>query len=161
MPGCIRAILAGGILYMLYAFAVFCVVVSLISGISDVVYHSRRIAAQEQWEAEAAARGEEFRRVDYTPYLVTGLASFALFGVSAVMAVMLFRQRYGMSTHILVMSATLLAGFILLLPRPPLGTGTEGMRQVFAYLTLLGVFESALYRTYVSGFVGDAEGRDS
>ncbi len=146
---------------MLYAFAVFCVVVSLISGIADIIYHSRRTAAQEEWAAEAAADGEEFHRVDYTPNLIAGLACLILFGVSSVMAVMIFTRRFGVPTHILVISAAILAGFIRFLPRPPLGTGTDSMAEVFAYLMLLGVFESALYRSYVFGPGREAEGNSA
>lgn len=145
---------------MLYAFAVFCVVVSLISGIADVVYHSRRIEAQERWIAEAAEKGEPFDPVDYTPNLVTGLVSFALFGVSMVLTVLVFRQRYGTATLAVTVCCTLLAGFVLLLPRPAIGTGTTNMRAVFAYLTILGAFESALFRTYIPTAAGSAEGSD-
>ena len=160
MTELVRRLLAGGVLYMLYAFAVFCVVVSLISGIADVIYHSRRIETQESWMAEAAEKGEPFDPVDYTPNLVAGLASFALLGVSSVLTVMIFRQRFGTATHAIMICCTLLAGFVLLLPRPAIGTGTENMRTVFAYITILGVFESALFRTYIPIATGSTEGSD-
>lgn len=159
--GFIREIIAGGILYMLYAFAVFCVVVSLIGGVADIIYHSRRTAAQEEWVAEAAAEGEEFQRIDYAPNLMAGLACLILFAVSSLMAVMIFARRFGILTHILVICSAVLAGFIRFLPRPPLGTGTDGMAEVFAYLMLLGVFESALYRSYVFGLGREAEGNSA
>lgn len=147
-PDVLRAILAGGILFMLYAFAVFCVVVCLIGGISDLVFQSRKVAAEEAWAAESAAEGREFTRTDYTANLVTGFACLAVFPLASLLLVMMFRRRFGNGMHIVLVAVTLLLLFILLLPRPELGTGTAKMKEVFAYLALLGVFESALFRTY-------------
>lgn len=151
MTGPIREIIRAGVLFMLFVFALSTVVVSLVSGIADIVYHSRRTAAEEVWAAEALVSGEEFQKVDYTPNLLTGIASLVLFAVSTALLVLLFMKRSGAATHALLAAATLLAAFIFFLPRPPLGTGTDHMREVFAYLMLLGFFETALYRTYICG----------
>lgn len=145
----IRGILAAGVMYMVYVFAVFCVVVALIGGIADIIYHDRKVKAQDRWTAEAEAAGEEFFPVDYTPNLVTGLVSLALFGVSVVMLVRLFMRRFDRLTHAFVIAATALAGFIYFIPRIPLGTGTDHMLEAYAYLALLGLFESVLYGTYI------------
>mgnify|MGYP001164389218 FL=1 len=149
MRGLVREIIRAGVFFMLFAFALSTVVVSLVSGIADLVYHSRRTAAEEEWAAEALASGEEFQKVDYTPNLLTGIASLVLFAGSAALQVLVFMKRLGTATHALLASATLIAAFIFFLPRPPLGTGTDHMRDVFAYLMLLGVFETALFRTYI------------
>ena len=132
-----------------YAFILFSLVVSLCSGFVDVVYHSRRTAAQEEWIREAEAEGEEFTEVNYTPNLITGIAAFVMFGVSSILVVFFFMKKFNVRTHILLIAATALATFIFLLPRPPVGTGTEGMKEVFAYLMFLGIIDSSLYRTYI------------
>lgn len=145
----IRSLFAVMVRYSLYAFIVFSLVVSLLSGIADVTYHSRRTAAQEEWILEADAEGEEFIEVDYTPNMITGMAAFVMFAVSSVLAVFFFMKKFEAGTHVLLIAVTGLAAFIFFLPRPPLGTGTEGMKEVFAYLMFLGLMVSSLYRSYI------------
>ncbi|MCK4806084.1 MAG: hypothetical protein KAT09_00485 [Candidatus Aegiribacteria sp.] len=145
----IRAIFTVMVQYSFYVFILFSLVVSLLSGFSDVIYHSRRTAAQEEWMREAEAEREEYIEVDYTPNLVTGIAAFVMFAVSSVLAVSFFMKKLNVSTHVLLIAVTVLAAFIFFLPRPPIGTGTEKMKEVFAYLMFLGIIDSSLYRTYI------------
>lgn len=144
----LRALITGMVRYSLYAFIIFSLVVSLLSGIADLTYYSRRTAAQDEWIREADAEGEEFIEVDYTPNMLTGVAAFVMFAVSSVLAVFFLRKKFRAGTHVLLIAVTGFAAFIFFLPRPPLGTGTEGMKEVFAYLMVLGIIDSALYRTY-------------
>ncbi len=145
----IRALFSIMVRYSFYAFILFTLVVSLISGFSDIIYHSRRTAAQEVWMREAEDAGEEFIEVNYTPNLVTGIAAFVMFAVSSVLAIFFILKKYDVPAHVLLMAVTALAVFIFFLPRPAIGTGTEGMKEVFAYLMLLGIVNSSLYRTYL------------
>lgn len=145
----VRVLFAVMVRYLFYAFILFSLVVSLLSGFSDVIYSSRHTVAQEEWMRDAEEEGEEFIEVDYTPNLVTGIAAFVMFAVSSVLAVFFFMKKFNVNTHILLMAATTLAAFIFFLPRPPIGTGTEGMKEVYSYLMFLGIFDSSLYRKYL------------
>jgi uncharacterized membrane protein len=144
----LRPLLAATVRYSLYAFVVFSLVVSLLSGFADVVTRARCVSAQREWVLEAEAEGEAFSEVNYTPNLITGISAFLMFGVTSVLAVRFFRKRFDCGTHILVIAVTALAALIFFLPRPPVGTGTERMKEVFAYLMLLGIINSSLYRTF-------------
>jgi len=53
----------------------------------------------------------------------------------------------------------MLASFIFFLPRPPIGTGTGGMKEVFAYLMVLGIINSFLFRTFI--FDGNPAGNSN
>jgi H+/Cl- antiporter ClcA len=142
MRGCILEILTAGLLFMLYALILSSFVVGLAGGIADIIYHSRAIDSRQQAD-------ESHDAPDFTPNLISGILCILMSSVTVMLGVRMFGQRMDLFSHVLLIILTVLAAAVLLLPRPSMGTSTEGMKQVFGYLTLLGVLESALYGTYV------------
>jgi len=132
--------------YTYYAFILVALLTSLLGGISDTVQYSRCLKAQDEWALEAAIEGEEFTMVDYTPNLLTGLACFLMFSCVVILTVLFLRKQRTVVTFLLFMTATALSAFIMLLPRAPIGTGTAGMQEVFAFLTILGIIDTVLFR---------------
>jgi len=145
----LQALVRGMVFYSFHAFILFSLVISICSGFADVTFYSRRVASQEEWMREAIEKGEDFVEIDYTPNLITGIASFVMFAVSTVTAIFFFMKKFDSRIHILIIAVTVLAAFIFFLPRPPLGTGTENMKEVFAFLMLLGIIDSSLFNTYI------------
>lgn len=148
----LRIISAALMKYVFYGFILFSVVVSLISGFADTIYYSRQVQTQEQWIQEARSEGEEFIPVDYTPNLLTGIAAFLMFAGTSTIAVMFLTGKFSGITHGFIIASTALAVFILLLPRPAIGTNSGTMKEVFAFLMILGIISSVLFRdNYLSG----------
>jgi len=134
--------------YTYYAFIVVALLTSLLGGISDTVQYSRCVEAQDEWASEAADEGEEFAMMDYTPNLLTGLANFLMFSCAVILSLLFLRNRHTAATFLLFMATTALSAFIMLLPRAPIGTGTSGMQEVFAFLTVLGIIDTVLFRYF-------------
>ena len=145
----LRSLLAGSIRFSLYTFLVFSLVVSLFSGFADIVHYSRNTSDRNERALEATDDDEEFIGQDFTPLLITGITAFLMFAAASVLTVRFFRKIFDTKTHILIVFLTILASFIFFLPRPPVGTGTDGMKEVFSYLMVLGIINSALYRTFI------------
>ena len=126
----LAALMCAGVMFMLFAFVLSSSVVTLVSGIADLVQSSRTSA-----DNGAAS------------LLACGLVCLAAFCLSVVLAIGLIMKRSW--SHFIMIGLTLLLGLVLVIPQPDIATGTSGMREVFSYLFLLGVLQSALYRTCI------------
>lgn len=144
----LRFVIQMMIRYSYYAFILFAIVTALLSGFADTVQYGRYVKAQDEWIVEAESSGEECVSVDYTPNLITGIAAFLMFIGASALAVMFITKRVTGITHVVFIVTVALSAFIFLLPRPPIGTGTEAMREVFAFLTLLGIIGLVFFRSH-------------
>ncbi|MCD4847626.1 MAG: hypothetical protein K8R76_05505 [Candidatus Aegiribacteria sp.] len=151
----LRFVIEGIIRYSYYAFILFSIVTALLSGFADTVQYGRYVKAQDEWIVEAESSGEEYTAVDYTPNLITGIAAFLMFIGASALAVMFLMKRVTGITHIILIVTAALSAFIFLLPRPPVGTGTESMKEVYAFLTLLGIIDLIFFRSHAPSISGD------
>ncbi|MCK4671915.1 MAG: hypothetical protein KAT47_05165 [Candidatus Aegiribacteria sp.] len=144
----LRFVIQTIIRYSYYAFILFAIVTALPSGFTDTVYYGRYVKAQNERILEAESSEEEYVPVDYVPNLITGIAAFLMFIGASALAVMFMMKRVTGITHIILIVTAALSALIFLLPRPPIGTGTESMKEVFAFLTLLGIIDIIFFRSH-------------
>ncbi len=144
----LRFVIERIIRYSYYAFILFGIVTALLSGFADTVQYGRYVKAQDEWIVEAESSGEDYIPVDYTPNLITGIAAFLMFIGASALAVMFLMKQVNGITHIVLIATASLSALILLLPRPPVGTGTESMKEVYAFLTLLGIIDIIFFRSH-------------
>ena len=144
----LRFVIQSMIRHSYYAFILFAVVTALLSGFADTVHYGRHVKTQDERITEAESAGEEYTAVNYIPNLITGIAAFLMFIGASVLAVMFMMKRVTGITHIVLIVTAALSALIFLLPRPPIGTGTETMKEVYAFLTLLGIIDIIFFRSY-------------
>ena len=146
--GILRFVIQAMIRYLYYAFILIAVPAALLSGFADTVSYGRYLKAQDERIAEAESAGEEYSAVDYVPNLITGIAAFLMFIGASALAVMFMMKQVTGITHIVLIITASLSALIFLLPRPPIGTGTESMKEVYAFLTLLGIMGVIFFRSH-------------
>jgi hypothetical protein len=133
------------ILYAFTTFIFFTTVVSLPGGISDVVYASRALAAQDLRVRGAAERGDAFVREDYTADTVTGAAQFVLLACTVLLGIRLLKRKTGRTGFVPLASATTISAFVFLCPRMSIGTASGSMPEVHAFLTFPGIVNLSCY----------------
>jgi hypothetical protein len=137
------------LVYSFTAFILFTIMVSLIGGICDTVYASQAKAAEDRWALEAAGQGEIFVRGDYTANVVTGAVQFVLFACTVLLGIRLFGRKTGRIGFTLLAVATAITAFVFLLPRAPIGTASNRMKEIYAFLTLLGIVDLSAYQGFL------------
>lgn len=137
------------LVYTLSAFLVFTTVVSLAGGISDTVFASRAEEAQDRWERAAAERGESWEREHFTANIITGIAQLLLFVCTVTLGILMIRKRTGRSGLVLLWAATALCAFVVLMPRAAIGTASGSMREIYAFLTVLGLIDLTAYNRFI------------
>lgn len=157
--GILRFVIQMMIRYSYHAFILFGIVTALLSGFADTVQYGRSVKARDERILEAESAGEEYIAIDYVPNLITGIAAFLMFIGASALAVMFLMKRVTGITHIVLVVTAALSAFIFLLPRPPIGTGTESMKEVYAFLTLLGIIDIIFFRSHAPSISGKQPGQ--